>query len=115
MEPKIANLLSYLFGWLGGLIMYLTQKDREVRFHAAQSILFSLVVFGTYMALYILGFVFAFIPVLDVIAGILLFLVSFLLWIPVLGTFILLIVKGMGEQHFKLPVVGGTAEKWAMK
>jgi uncharacterized membrane protein len=36
-------MLSYLlFGWIGGLIMFFTQKHPEVRFHAAQSI----IVFG---------------------------------------------------------------------
>ena len=42
LDPKIAGLLAYLFGWVGGLVMFFTQTDRQVRFHAAQSI----VVFG---------------------------------------------------------------------
>ncbi|MGH8887027.1 MAG: DUF4870 domain-containing protein [Egibacteraceae bacterium] len=42
LDPKIGGLLAYLVGWVSGLVVLFTQTDREVRFHAAQSV----VVFG---------------------------------------------------------------------
>ncbi len=42
MDEKIAGLLSYLLGWVTGIIFFLIDKRPYVRFHAAQSI----VVFG---------------------------------------------------------------------
>ena len=40
LDENIAALLSYVFGWLSGLIFFLIEKDsRLVRFHAMQSIL----------------------------------------------------------------------------
>jgi uncharacterized membrane protein len=42
LDENIAALLSYVFGWVSGLIFFLIEKDsRFVRFHAMQSILFN--------------------------------------------------------------------------
>ena len=116
LDPKIAGLLSYLlFGWIGGLIMYLTQKHPEVRFHAAQSILTTIALVAVSIALWIVGAVLAVIPVVGWLGGILVFLASvgvsvggFVLWV-------VLCVKGYNLEHFKLPVVGDMAEQWAAK
>ncbi|HWB70832.1 MAG TPA: DUF4870 domain-containing protein [Egibacteraceae bacterium] len=107
--------MSYLFGWLGGLIIYLTQRDRELRFHGAQSILLSIAVLALYLGLSIVSGILGIIPVLDVIGGILFFVVFALLWIPVLGLFIFMCVKGYNLEHYKLPYIGDMAERWAVK
>ena len=40
LESNIAGLLSYLVGWITGLIFFLIeQEDEFVRFHAMQSII----------------------------------------------------------------------------
>jgi uncharacterized membrane protein len=102
LDPKIGGLLSYLlFGWIGGLIMYLTQTHPEVRFHAAQSIL-------TFGGLTIVSFVVGLIPGLGVVLSPLIGLLSLVLWI-------ILSIKGYNLEHFKLPVVGDMAEQWAAK
>lgn len=44
VEDKIFLVVTYLFGWVSGLIMLLTQrKNYFLRFHGAQSILISIV------------------------------------------------------------------------
>src|SRR5688572_1826106 len=44
LDENVASLLSYLFGWVSGLIFFLIEKDsRLVRFHAMQSILLNAV------------------------------------------------------------------------
>src|SRR5689334_519368 len=51
LDENIAALLSYVFGWVSGLIFFLIEKEsRLVKFHAMQSILLN-VLFG------VLGFV----------------------------------------------------------
>lgn len=110
LDPKVGGLLSYLlFGWVGGLIMYLTQSDREVRFHGAQSVL----VFGTISVVQIvisvlsgvLGFGgFALLSLL----GLVLALASFALWIY-------LSIQGYNLNHVRVPVAGEIAERWAAK
>jgi uncharacterized membrane protein len=100
-------MLSYLlFGWIGGLIMYLTQRDREVRFHAAQSIL-------TFGGLFVVS---AFLGFINIFAGsLLLVLVGWLLSLLSFGLWIFLSIQGYQLRHTKLPIVGDTAEQWAAK
>jgi uncharacterized membrane protein len=107
LAPNIAAMLSYLlFGWIGGLIMYLTQKDREVRFHAAQSI----ITFGG------LGILTVFFNIVNIAAGsILLILFSSLISLLSFVLWIFLSIQGYQFKHTKLPIVGELAEQWAAK
>lgn len=100
MNENLAALLSYVLGFITGIIFFVIEKQsRFVKFHAMQSILVS-------AALMVLSFVLGFIPFIGWIALILLGPVSFVLWI-------LLMVKAYKYVWFKLPVVGDIAEKQA--
>jgi uncharacterized membrane protein len=117
LDPKIGGLLAYLlFGWIGGLIMFLTQKHPEVRFHGAQSIL----VFGP---LHVLSLVLGFLGgagfgfgmgfgmggfFLFALVALLVNLLAFVLWIY-------LSIQGYSLNHVKMPIVGDMAEQWAAK
>jgi uncharacterized membrane protein len=115
LDPKLGGLLAYLlFGWIGGLIMYFTQKHREVRFHGAQSVLLSIALAVVFMGLGIVSSMFAFLfssfaiwTLLTAIQG-LLGLATFALWV-------FMCIKGYQLEHVKLPVIGDIAEKWAAK
>ena len=114
LDPKVGGLLSYLlFGWIGGLIMLLTQKHPEVRFHGAQSILVSIALFALYVVLWIVGIIVSFVPGIGFIGAILLFLVNLVVPLAALALWVLLCIKGYNLEHFKLPVLGNYAEKWA--
>ena len=98
MNQNLAGLLCYLFGWITGLIFFLTEKEnRFVRFHAMQSI----ITFGGLTAIY---FVLGFIPIIGWILIPFLLLAQLVLWI-------LLMVKAYQNELFTLPVVGDLAEK----
>ena len=102
MDPKIAALLAYAFGWLSGLIFFLIEKNhREVRFHAAQSLVF----FGGLTVLY---YVLVFLPL-----GFFGFILTSLLGILGLVVWIMGMIKGYALEHWKLPVVGDFAENMA--
>ncbi|MFQ5574699.1 MAG: DUF4870 domain-containing protein [Terriglobia bacterium] len=107
MDPKVASLLCYLFGWVSGLIFFLIEKDdKDVRFHALQSILVNAAVFVILIAYAIVGALLAFVG-LGVISMLLypvLLLGFFVLWI-------VLMVKAYGGERWKLPVVGDIAER----
>jgi uncharacterized membrane protein len=115
LAPNVAAMLSYLlFGWIGGLIMYLTQRDREVRFHAAQSILtfggLNIICWGAWTIMW--G-----VELVDFFAGSFLFAMVFY-WLFSMLSFVLWIflsIQGYQLKHTKLPVVGAIAERWAMK
>jgi uncharacterized membrane protein len=108
LDPKLAGLLTYLFGWVTGLVFFLIEKEhREVRFHAAQSILVSLTFIAVYLALSVVAMV----PVIGLLALLgyaLVGLAGFALWVY-------LLVQGYNLNHVRLPVLGAMAEEWAAK
>src|SRR5437762_1715246 len=98
IEPNVAALLTYLIGWVTGIVFFVIEKDNKfVRFHAFQSI----VVFG---ALTLLPFVLGFIPVLGWMLIPVVYMLELALWI-------ILMVKAYQGEKFKLPIAGDMAEK----
>jgi uncharacterized membrane protein len=99
MEANLAAALSYVFGWVSGLIFFLLEKENKfVRFHAMQSILFAV----TWMACMIVLAI--------TIVG------AFLIPIAALAFFvfwIILIIKSFSGETFKLPVLGEMADKYS--
>lgn len=113
LDPKVGGLLAYLLGWIGGLVIYFTQKDPEVRFHGAQSVLFAIAAIAAYFAAWVLWFV-----AVATESGILIglgFLAFAVLGIGAFVLWIVMCVKGYHLAHFKLPVIGDMAERWAAK
>ncbi|HTY44464.1 MAG TPA: DUF4870 domain-containing protein [Patescibacteria group bacterium] len=98
MQANVAALLSYLVGFITGIIFYVIEKENKfVRFHAMQSI----IAFG---GLFVLNMVLAFIPFIGWVLMPVVSIVSLILWI-------LLMVKAYQGESFKLPIVGDMAEK----
>ena len=121
LDENIASLLSYVFGWVSGLIFFLIEKDsRLVRFHAMQSLLFNVLVAVVGIALWIVLFVvFMIAAQISGTLATLLSLVSILVWgvflLGILAGFILCLVKAFQGQYFKLPIIGNLAEKFSAK
>jgi len=100
MKARTAGLLCYLFGWVGGLVFLLLERDnRFVRFHAIQSILF----FGT---ISILGWIFGYFPFALFGLGGIVGLVGFIGWI-------VLMVAAHRGRYYKLPLFGDLADQLA--
>lgn len=98
MDANLAAAISYVFGWLSGLIFFIVEKENTfVRFHAMQSILFSVV----WTVLVVL-------LAITVVGPALVSLLFFVFWI-------ILMVKAFSGEEFKLPVIGDMAEKYAAK
>jgi len=98
LDPKLAGLLCYLLGWITGVIFLVIEKsDDSVRFHAYQST-------ATFGALFVLGIVVGWLPVVGPVLGMLLGPVTLILWI-------VLMLKAFQGERFKLPVVGDWAEE----
>jgi len=93
LPKNTAAALSYVLGWITGIIFLLIEKDPFVRFHAMQSII-------TFGILTLLSFV----PVIGWILSPLVMIVGFILWL-------VLIFKAYQGEEFKLPVVGEFAKK----
>ena len=120
LDENVAALLSYIFGWVSGLIFFLIEKDsRLVRFHAMQSILLNA---GALVIGIVLWFVWVFGVIifasindtLGSLIGLVLGLLLFVFWIGLLIAVVLCLVKAYQKQYFKLPVIGNFAEKFSM-
>ena len=98
IEANVEALLSYLLGFITGIIFFLIEKENKfVRFHALQSI----VVFGS---LFVVGLVLPFVLVVGQVLFLLLWVVQVVLWI-------ILMIKAYQGERFKLPIAGDIAEK----
>jgi uncharacterized membrane protein len=99
--------LSYILGWVTGLIFFLAEKqNRFVRFHAMQSILF----FGGASILNV---------ILSIAGssvhglGIAFSCLSGIIGITSLVVWVILLINAFQGKYFKLPVIGDYAEKYA--
>jgi uncharacterized membrane protein len=98
LSPNIAGLLCYVAGWITGIIFFvLEQRNKFVRFHAAQSI----VVFGI---ITVAGIILGLIPVVGVAFSSIIGIIGFIVWI-------IMIVKASSGEWYKLPWAGDVAEK----
>ena len=98
LSPNTAGLLCYVAGWISGIIfLVLEQRNKFVRFHAAQSI----VAFGT---ITVAGIIFGLIPVVGDAFSVIIGIIGFIVWI-------IMIVKASNGEWYKLPWAGDVAEK----
>lgn len=98
LSPNVAGLLCYVAGWISGIIfLVLEQRNRFVRFHAAQSI----VTFGT---ITVAGIILGLIPVVGIAFSSIIGIIGFIVWI-------IMIVKASSGEWYKLPWAGDVAEK----
>ena len=98
MQPNLAALLSYLLGFVSGIVFFIVEKENKfVRFHAMQSII-------TFGFLFVLGVILPFIPILGWMLIPLLWIVNIVIWI-------ILMIKAYQGEEFKLPVAGEIAKQ----
>ncbi len=100
LSKNVAGALSYVLGLITGVLFLVVEKDPFVRFHAMQSIVFSVAVFALNM---VLGFTIILAVVLP-----LLWIVEFVLWL-------MLIYKAWQGNEWELPVLGKFARQLAAK
>ena len=91
LGKNTAAALSYVLGPITGVLFLVLEKDKFVRFHAMQSIVFSIVGFVLNM---VLGFT------------IVLALVLPILWIAEFVLWLVLIYKAWQGEEYELPVIG---------
>ncbi len=107
LPKNVAGLLSYVLGWLTGIIFFIIEKDPFVRFHAMQSIL-------TFGGLTCVSIVLWIVLPLGLWRLWAVFqLLNTLVWLASLVLWVLLMVKAYQGERFKLPLVGDMAERYA--
>ena len=100
LGKNTAAALSYVLGPITGVLFLVLEKDKFVRFHAMQSIVFSVVGFVLNM---VLGFTIVLALVLPI-----LWIAEFILWL-------VLIYKAWQGEEYELPVIGKFARQFLGK
>ncbi|WP_254536016.1 DUF4870 domain-containing protein [Halomarina litorea] len=118
-DANLMGALSYVLGFVTGIVVYLVEKEDEfVRFHAAQSIAVSAILFGVSIALSVVGTAvsamffagtgaFAVASLLSLLLGLVwlaVSLVGFVLWVY-------LIVRAYQGTTPRIPVAAGLADR----
>jgi uncharacterized membrane protein len=100
-DTNLLGALCYFLGWVTGVILWFSvpKTNKFIRFHAMQSIIFSVV-------LMIIFFALLWVPVIGWVISGLVGLLAFVLWI-------VLMVKAYQAQMYKLPVIGDLADNWS--
>ncbi len=96
LEENIGGMLCYLLGFVSAIaFLILERENREIRFHAYQSL-------ATFGGLFVLSVASGVVPFFGWLLGMVLAPVSVILWL-------VLMVKTLQEDPIELPVVG----EWA--
>jgi len=115
MSPRLERVLTYSLGWITGIIFFFLEKNRSVRWHAAQSMitfgLLSILIFGVTLLKGLLGAIVGWVPLLGSLLGWLtgtaLGLVVTGLWWVTIILWVWLMVMAFVREDYSLPVIGG--------
>jgi len=114
LAPNVAGALAYvtIIPAIIFLVMEPFNRDRFVKFHSFQCLFFAGAMLVLSIALMIVGFVLAFVPIVG-------WIISMLLWLVFsFGSLVLvifLIYKAYQGEKFMLPVIGKLADQQASR
>jgi uncharacterized membrane protein len=114
MSSNVAGLLTYILGFITGIIFLVIEpykRDKFVRFHAFQSIFLSVVwiAFRVLWGTVVMGMIWSPFSGLWALLGLLRMLVS----LAFLACVVFLMYKAYNNECFRLPVIGDMAAKQA--
>lgn len=96
LDENVAGFLCYLLGFITGIVFLVVEKKSSfVKFHAKQSTI-------TFLILFVVSLILGWIPII----GFLVLILSLILWL-------LLMVKALRGERYRLPVIGSLAEEKA--
>ncbi len=113
LPANVAGALSYVLGLITGVVFLLIEKDRSVRFHAYQSIILSVAWIVFWIAFSIISAILGLIPFLGFLVFIIGLLMSIVLGLGGFVLWIVLIIKALQGEKWKLPYIGDMAERYA--
>lgn len=119
MDGNVTALLGYLVGIIALILVFMEKNNKFVRFHALQSVFWSLIWSVLFIVVGIIWGIASFVSVAAQSGALfgtvtLLFVLLFLVMTLVLiGGLVFAAIKAYGGNNFKLPLVGSLAEKYA--
>lgn len=107
---------AYILLIFSGIVVLLVRKnDSYAKFHAMQSILFTIALIVLSIALGILGKALGMMPFLEWVVSLIFFILSALINLGVFLLWLYLMWKAYIGERFMLPLIGAEAEKMAKK
>ena len=125
LDSNLAAAIGYPIGLIALILIFIEKDNKFVRFHAIQSIIWSLLCSIVWTITFILGFVFVFggavagaasgVSALSFLGlfGYLFFLIATVVGIGWFAAIVLAAVKSYGGNKIMLPIAGKFAEKWS--
>ena len=112
LEENVAGALTYLLGFVTGLVFYFIEEENEfVRFHAMQSTIVFGGLFGLHIVLTVVSTMLAAtIPLIGPLIGVLIWLVQMGIVMITFVLWLVLMYKAYQGEQWSLPVVGSMAE-----
>ena len=109
LDPKVASLLAYLFSWLGGLIIWLMEKENKfVKWNALQALILGVIeMIALILFVWILGIPLSFFGV-----GIVFIAIGWIIIIAGYVFAIVCIVMGFQGKTYRIPGISKLADKW---
>ncbi|MGV9664925.1 DUF4870 domain-containing protein [Nocardia niigatensis] len=102
LDKKTSAILSYALGWLTGIIfLFVGKNDPDVKFHAAQSIVFFGAVSVVNIVLSIVGSLLGVLGIIFSLAGLAVAVFAVVIWIMAMVQ-----AKNTGGARAALPIVG---------
>jgi uncharacterized membrane protein len=112
LNERVERVLAYALGWVSGLILFFTEQNRNVRWHAVQSML----TFGTLsLLIFAVSLLKAFlhtIPLLNLLTDAGLGLLVNVLWWVSIGLWIWLMVMAWMRPDYRLPFISDWTQNW---
>src|ERR1700722_603738 len=113
MTDNMAGALCYLFGFITGILFLVLapyNQNRNIRFHAFQSIFLNIAVFALWIVVTIVLIPFHYIPFLGFVIS---FVLEFVLWIGTVIVWLYMMFKTYNGEKIVLPIIGPMADKQA--
>ena len=114
ITSNVAACLAYILGFITGIIFLVVdpyKNDKFVRFHAFQSIFYSVVVIGFHIVWSILTGILGLLTL--GVLGLLMVTINLLISLGFLGYAIFMMYKAYQNQLYRAPVIGDLAAKQA--
>lgn len=106
LSPNIEGVLAYVLGFVSGLVLLVLEDNEYVRYHAAQSVVYSVALIALFVALSLVGIVLGFIPVVGGLLGTLVGLVELVVRLGAFVGWLFLMYQAYSGERYRLPVLG---------
>ena len=115
LDPRVERVLCYVLGWITGLIFFFIEREnRNIRFHAMQSIILfgalTILLIGISIISLIFMVAFAFVSGLAGIVSGFFGVINTLIGLATLAVWIFCLIKSYQDKNFRLPFIGNVAD-----